>query len=184
MGSFIAWIKQLVGNKSTWAKIGIGAFIIVLSVAFCAKARGAEAGEIDLRIGTSFGKEGTGPVLGLQVKAPLPQFQHVNFYAGTLLWGSTHYAQNPYYSGDLVPNNWDWHAGIQGCRERFCASLGAAYVQRIDVINGAHTNFYLELSYLIGWKRVSSIDVTHLSDAGTSDPNIGRQAALISIRLQ
>lgn len=168
------YIKLLVGNGKA-ATIGIFAFIIVLSLCFCHSAR---AGEIDIRAGSSFGTQGYGPVLGLQVIEPLKDFNQVNLYAGTLLWGSTT------LHGQTVPNNWDWHGGIQGCHGAVCASLGMVYVQRVDAINGAHTNFNLELSWKIGWHRLSSIDVTHISDAGTTPTNVGRQAVLASIRLQ
>jgi hypothetical protein len=174
MSGILAYLKRLVGNGK-WASVGIGAFIVILLLAFCHTSR---AGEIDFRAGSSFGTEGSAPVIGLQIKAPLNGFNHVNWYAGTLLWGETT------YNNRGVPNNWDWHGGLQGCQGRFCASIGAVYMQRIDAINGAHTNFNLELSWLIGYKRISSIDITHISDAGTSTVNIGRQAALIGIRLQ
>jgi hypothetical protein len=167
-------IASLVGNKG-WAVGGIFAFIVILSLAFCHSAR---AGEIDLRAGSSFGTEGYGPVLGLQLKEPLAGFDQVNWFAGTLLWAKTRY-NNAY-----VQSNWDWHTGLEGCHGAWCAGIGAVYLQRIDAINGAHTNFMLQLSYKIGWKRISSIDITHISDAGTTPVNIGRQALIGSFKLQ
>jgi hypothetical protein len=174
MSAFLAYLRQLVGNGKA-ATIGIGIFILILSLTFCHKAH---AGEIDLRLGSSFGNQGTGPVIGLQVKEPLAGFDQVSLFAGTLLWGSTR------FENATVPNNWDWHAGIEGCHGKFCAAIGAAYVQRIDAINGAHTNFMLQLSYRFNWGRFSSLDIAHISDAGTSSVNIGRQAVLTSWRLQ
>lgn len=169
-----SYLKQLVGN-GTAATIGIFAFIILLSLAMC---HSAKAGEIDLRAGSSFGTQGTGPVLGLQVRAPLAGFDQVNLFAGTLLWGSTR------YNNATVPSNWDWHGGIEGCHGALCAAIGATYLQRIDAINGAHTNFMLQLSYRFNWGRFASIDIAHISDAGTTPVNIGRQAVLGSFRLQ
>jgi hypothetical protein len=168
------YIKQLVGNGKA-ATIGIFAFIVILCLCFCHKAN---AGEIDLRLGSSFGTEGTGPVIGLQYQQPLAGMNQVNFFAGTLLWGSTT------YNNQTVPNNWDWHAGLEGCHDRLCAGLGATYVQRTDSINGGHPNFFLQLSYKIDWGRFSSLDIVHISDAGTTSVNIGRQAVLGSFRLQ
>lgn len=174
MSKIWAYFQQLVGNSRA-ATIGIFTFILILCSLFW---RCSHAGEIDVRAGTSFGTEGWGPVLGLQFKAPLPQFNNTSWYAGTLLWGSTR------YKAQTVPNNWDWAAGVETCRGRFCGGLGMTYMQRIDAINGAHTNFMLSLSYKIDWRRLSSLDIVHISDAGTSDVNIGRQALLGSIRLQ
>lgn len=168
------YLRGLVGN-GTAAAVGIFIFIAILCLSFC---HSAKAGEIDVRAGSSFGTQGYGPVLGLQLTEPLAGFNQVNWFAGTLLWGKTRY-DNAY-----VQSNWDWHTGIEGCHGRFCASIGAVYLQRIDAINGAHTNFMLQLSYKIGAGRLSSIDVTHISDAGTTPVNIGRQALLGSFRLQ
>ncbi len=170
-----AYIRQLVGNNKA-TTIGIFAFIVVLCVLF-ARCTPAHADEVDVRAGSSFGTQGTGPVLGLQFKHTEAQY---DIFAGTLLWGSTH------YNGLIVPNNWDWHAGIESCRGVICAGIGATYVQRIDAINGGHTNFYLQLSWRPSTEhfRFSSLDIAHISDAGTTDVNIGRQAALASFRLQ
>jgi hypothetical protein len=165
-----AYIRQLVGNGKA-ATIGIFAFIILLCVLFFHKAHAAE---VDVQAGSSFGTQGTGPVLGLFFSAPIQP--GLKFVAGTDLWGST------VYHGDTVPNNWDWHAGLQGCKGRFCADIGPAYVQRVDAINGAHTNFHLGLSFNLS-SRLTLV-LSHLSDAGTSDPNVGRQALLLSYRLQ
>jgi Lipid A 3-O-deacylase (PagL) len=170
MSNIWAYIRQLVGNGKA-ATVGIFAFIVVLCLLFFHKAHAAE---VDLQAGSSFGTQGTGPVLGLQFGAPIQP--GLNFIAGTDLWGSTT------YHGFTVPNNWDWHAGLQGCKWRFCADIGPAYVQRIDAINGAHTNFHLGLSLSLTDRL--KIVLGHISDAGTSDPNVGRQALSLSYRLQ
>lgn len=164
----LKWLLGILGNK--WKEaLGVIAFIALLCLAFCQPTHSAE---VDLRAGTSFGPGGYGPALGLQLYFPVSN--GVDAYAGTILWGKT----------SLVPNNWDWHIGVRACRTRWCASLGASYLQRIDDVNGARTNFNLELSWLIGWKRCHSVDFTHLSDAGTTPINKGRNAVLLSIRLQ
>lgn len=147
--------------------------IAIFIALFCLLAwRCSSAAEIDLETGASFGPGGTGPVLGMNLLEPIGS--DVSLFAGTLLWGATSKADT----------NWDWHAGLRTCRWQLCASLGAAYVQDVDAVNGAHTNFYLGVSYLIGWHRVGAIDFAHLSDAGTSDPNLGRNAILVGWRLQ
>jgi Lipid A 3-O-deacylase (PagL) len=164
------YIRQLVGNGKA-ATIGIFAFIVILALLFAHKALSAE---VDILAGSSFGTQGTGPVLGLGFAAPIQP--GLNFVAGTDLWGSTT------YHGETVPNNWDWHLGLQGCKWRLCGEIGPAFVQRVDAINGAHTNFYLGLSFKLS-SRVS-LALGHISDAGTSNPNVGRQALTLSYRLQ
>ncbi|MGH2902933.1 MAG: hypothetical protein ACRDK7_05020 [Solirubrobacteraceae bacterium] len=160
---------KLVGNGKT-ATIAIFLFILlVVILSWRALAHGAE---IDLETGASFGPGGTGPVVGMNLLQPIGN--EVSVFAGTLLWGAT----------PKVGTNWDWHAGFRTCRSSLCASLGAGYVQDIDVVNGAHTNFFLGVSYLIGWHRVGEIDFAHLSDAGTTPVNLGRNALLVGWRLQ
>lgn len=170
MSKIWAYLRQLVGNGKA-ATVGIFLFIVILALLFW---RPAHSAEVDLQAGSSFGTQGTGPVLGLAYAQSLQP--GLNFIAGTDLWGSTT------FHGDTVPNNWDWHAGLQGCRWRFCADIGPTFVQRVDAINGAHTNFHLGLSFKISDRW--SLALGHISDAGTSNPNVGRQALSISYRLQ
>ena len=162
---------MLVGNGKA-ATIGIFAFIVVLCLCF---AR-CHAAEIDVAAGSSFGNAGYGPTLNLEVKQTLQSNPGVSVFAGTDLWGSTT------HKGQTVLSNWDWHVGIEGCKWRFCASIGPDFVQRVDALNGAHTNFHLGLSFKITDRF--SIQVAHISDAGTSNPNIGRQALMLSYKLQ
>ncbi len=172
MQGFTNYVRQLVGNGKA-ATIGIFAFILILALLFY---RHAAAAEVDIVAGSSFGTEGTGPVLGLQFRQPIAPNKNLSFIAGTDLWGSTT------YNLKTVPNNWDWHTGIESCRWRFCASIGADYVQRVDAINGAHTNFNLGIRFKITDRF--SLVIGHISDAGTSSPNVGRQLIGLSYRLQ
>jgi hypothetical protein len=172
MSNFIAWIRQLVGNGKA-ATIGIFIFIAILCLLF---GRCAKAAEVDLSVGSSFGTEGTGPVLGLKYLQPIAANPGLSVVAGTDLWGATA------FKGTTVPNNWDWHLGLETCRWHVCADIAAAYVQRIDPVNGAHTNFFLGLSVPLNSRWTLSLG--HISDAGTSNPNVGRQALMVTYRLQ
>ena len=174
MSKFIAYIRQLVGNGKA-ATIGIFAFIVILCVLLF-HCHAATAAEVDVEAGSSFGTEGYGAVLGLEVRHPITANKGFSLFAGTDLWGNT------VYENHVVYNNWDWHAGVEACKWRVCAFIGPAFVQRVDAINGAHTNYHLGFDFLLSdrWR----ISIAHISDAGTSNPNIGRQALLISYRLQ
>lgn len=150
--------------------------IVALCVLFWHKAKADETPtpthSVVLRAGSSFGPGGSGPVLGLDVY--FPQGQGVDIYAGTLLWGQT----------PKVDTNWDWHTGLRACRWKVCGYIGASYLQVVDKVDGSHTNFNLGFSYQLGWHRVATLDYAHLSNAGTIEPNLGRNAALIGLRLQ
>jgi hypothetical protein len=172
LSSIWSYVRRLVGN-GTAATIGILLFIALLAFLLY---RPAHAAEVDINAGSSFGTEGYGPTLGLTYKQEITPNKGLNFIAGTTLWGSTT------FQSETVPNNWDWHLGLQSCRWDFCADLGPAFVQRIDVINGAHTNFHLGISYQLSSRW--SLAIGHVSDAGTSSPNVGRQNLSIVYRLQ
>jgi len=171
LSSITQWFRSLLGNNKA-ATIGIFAFILVLCLLF----NRCNAAEIDVFAGSSFGTEGTGAVLGLDYHQPVKANPGVDLYAGTELWGSTR------YEGQYVFNNWDWHAGIEACKGKLCARIGPAYVQRVDAINGAHTNFNLGLLY--EFTDRFRLNLGHISDAGTSNPNVGRQFLAVSYRLQ
>jgi hypothetical protein len=156
-------------NVKTFALVGLFIVILVALLWRCSVAKGAE---FDLDGGASFGPGRTGPVLGLQIYQPIGN--RVDVFAGTNIWGKT----------SIVATTWDWHAGIRTCRWEVCASLGASYLQNVDRVNGSHTNYYLGLAYLFDWGRLRSFDYCHLSDLGTTPINKGRNAALVSIRLQ
>jgi hypothetical protein len=167
-----SYLRQLVGNGKA-ATIGIFAFILLLCLLF---ARCGHAADVEVEAGSSFGTSGYGPALGLNTHWPVAGLQGVNVIAGTDLWGSTT------YRAATVPNNWDWHAGIEGCKGRVCAFIGPAFVQRVDAVNGAHTNFHLGFELKLTDRL--TLDLAHLSDAGTSSPNVGRQAIMLAYRLQ
>jgi hypothetical protein len=167
-----SYIKQLVGNGKA-ATIGIFAFIIILCLTF---ARCGHAAQIAVEAGSSFGTEGYGPTLGLNTRWPVAGLHGVNVLVGTDLWGATT------FRGETVPNNWDWHVSVEGCRGCFCAFIGPAFVQRVDAINGAHTNFHLGFEVKLTDRL--TLDIAHISDAGTSSPNVGRQAIMLEYRLQ
>jgi hypothetical protein len=171
--SITSYLRQLVGNGKA-ATIGIFAFIIILCLTLCSHK--AKAADVNVEAGTSFGTQGYGPTLGLNTHWPVAGLDGVNVIAGTDLWGSTA------FKGTTVPNNWDWHAGIEGCKAWFCAFIGPAFVQRVDAINGAHTNYHLGFEIKLSDRL--RIDLAHISDAGTSNPNVGRQAIMLEYRLQ
>lgn len=159
---------KLFGNPKR-ATLLIFVFIVILCLVVW---RSVSAAEIDLATGVSFGPGRSGPVLGMDFR--LPQGRDVDLFAGTLVWGET----------TMAPNNWDWHAGFRACRWQLCASLGASYLQRVDAVNGSHTNYFLGLTWRPQLGRLDSIGMSHLSNAGTSDSNLGRNAALAFWRLQ
>lgn len=161
---------KLVGNSKA-ATVAIYAFIIVLAIS-AVRCSTVKAAELDLRTGVSFPYGGPAAVLGMDLH--LPQGNNLDIVAGTTLWAGN----------NMAASNWDWHLGFQTCRWDLCGYLGAAFVQRIDAINGSHTNFSLGLSYMLPYKRMHSVGVFHLSNAGTTEVNRGRNVAYVDWKLQ
>lgn len=162
---FLRWAAGLFGNN--WqARIMIFAFLGLL-IFFAARC--SQATEADLSGGTSFGCLHDGPVLALDIRAPFAS--GFDWNVGTTLWGSSY----------GIRNNWDWHARVEFSRGAFGVGIGPAFLQNIDAVNGSHTNFSLELFWR-PW-RVGG-EVIHLSNAGTSFGNCGRNAGMVSVRLR
>lgn len=162
---FLVWLRGLVGNNLR-ATILIGVFLLLL-VFFAARCSAAV--EADLSGGASFGCLKYAPVMGLDIRAPFaPGF---GWNAGVALWGND----------GTTRNNFDWHGRVEFSRGAFGAGLGVAYLQNIDQVNGSHGEFSLELFWR-PW-RVGA-ELIHISDAGTTATNCGRNAGMLSVRLR
>lgn len=167
MKKILIAIRNLVGNNLK-TSIGIALIVIILLYASCVKANP----HIIVSTAVSFGKGSLGAVLGLDLE--FPQSDNINIFGGTTLWGKT----------DVADNNWDFHVGYEACKKIICAAIGAAYLQRIDALNGSHAEYYLRLSHKFDWGRLHDARAFHLSNAGTELPNHGRNAAGPSWKLQ
>jgi len=162
---FINWFLGLLGNNPK-AKVLIFAFIAILVL--LAYRCSAQVG-VNLAAGASFGCLEQAPVLALDLRAPFAE--GFGWNVGTTLWGAA--------SG--VRNNWDWHARAEFSRWNFGAGIGMAYLQNIDAVNGSHAEFSLELFWR-PW-RVGA-DAIHLSNAGTTQVNCGRNAGMLDVKLR
>ena len=148
-------------NNGKLALAGIVAFIAI--TLFCL-TRCAHADTLDFGAGIGVA-HGSGGAIDLTYHHPLPfaGSEAPQLFAGTLLHAN---------DGIGDQSNWAWFVGLEGERGYFHAGIGAAYLQRIDSLNGAHTNYVLTMSYR-RWKWCN-ITVTHFSDAGTTPVNTGR----------
>ena len=160
--NFPAWFSGVLGNAPK-VRILIFAFIflLVLLAVRCARASDVEA---HLQAGVAFGCLQNAPVLGLELRQQIAE--GMAWDAGTTLWGNTARAGN----------NFDFHARIEFSRGPFGVGIGPAYLQNIDYANGSH----LEFSLLIFWNPFPRVGgkLIHLSDAGTTPVNCGRNAAI------
>lgn len=155
----------------TGAEIAVGTFILgFLGSSYHGLGKHTE---MDLVAGMSFAHHTDSAVLGTNLRWGLTP--KLDLFAGTDMW----------MPSQAAALNWDWHGGVRSCYDfNVCLSLGASYLQKIDAINGAHAEYFLSITYKFGSGRISDVGFMHLSDAGTSIPNIGRNAAIAEIRLQ
>lgn len=172
MPLWVLKIRGLVGNNIK-ATILIAVFLIVLIfIAFRAKA-----GEPEVWITPAMSFAGSSPkgaALSMSLRVPVADGLYVD--AGSTLWGAT----------QAIRNNWDWHARMVVSRAsrlgEYGAGLGMAYLQNTDALNGSHANFSLMLFYR-PLRRVA-LDLIHLSNASTVEPNYGRNAVGVSFKLR
>lgn len=164
-----AWVSSLWGNGPK-EKILIALFIVLVA---SLAARCATAGELHLETGAEY-LHGQAPYLGLYYRwGPGVQFE-----AGTQQFGS-------FPSGEYErASNWSWMAGVRVARGPVFAGVGATYLQRIDALNGSHTEYNLSLGYRMGWRWLDALTVRHLSDAGTTPSNTGRNVIGLDWLLQ
>jgi hypothetical protein len=162
-----AWVSGLFGNSPA-VKIMIFAFLAVL--VFFAIRCSADETQVHLTGGTSFGCLRSAPVLGIEVITPIEE--GLAWDTGITIWGKD----------SETRNNWDVHGRIKFSRGPFGAAIGAAFLQNIDAVNGSHA----EMSLMLYWHpwRLGGVDVIHLSNAGTTRINCGRNAALADVRLR
>ena len=163
-----SWIGRLFGNSK--AVIPIIVTFIVLFVVF--GIRCSHAGELHLETGAQL-VTGRGPYVGLYYTWADPALEHVGFQVGTYMLGRT----------DKTANNWSPFGAITVGRGPFTAGLGFAYLQDIDALDGSHLNYTLFLRAKTPWDR-ASVSIRHISNAGTTDSNVGRNMLAVDWRLQ
>jgi hypothetical protein len=160
-------------NNSLSARWAIVAFIglLVLLATRC-----ASADELDVGVGSSI-VHGNGAAVSLTYRHDLPVRTDPNnplrFWAGTTMVAS---------NGLGDQSNWAWAGGLEASRGYLHVGIGAAYLARVDSLNGEHANYELYLSY----RRYKWCPITlvHFSDAGTSSPNVGRNILMCEWKLR
>lgn len=161
-------------NNDKKSVYGILAFIVIFIVAV-AFSTCSHAAEIDIAYGRTV-LRGPTDVLAVTVVAPR-QAGDIDFYGGALLIGQYQYRKAEHWD---QPNQVVWRAGMTAHIKRFGASLGGAVLQHDDALNSGKLDFNLGLDYRLGSHiRVS---YNHISNAGTSSPNYGRDMVLVGWR--
>lgn len=146
----------------------VGVLILAIGYSSC------HAAEIELAYGRTIIR-GPTDVAALTVVWP-KQIGGIDLFAGAMLIGDYSYG-GTHYNNQIVVRT-----GITANVKRFGVSFGVAHLQNADALNSGDLNFNLGLSWRFG-KRLVVYPEMHFSNAGSHDPNTGRDMALIGIRL-
>lgn len=85
------------------------------------------------------------------------------------------------FRGQDVPNNFAARALFVDGFGRFDVGLGLSWMQNPGPYNGGNVNFNLQLAYRFRLLPVT-VTYTHMSDAGSRLPNLGRDIVLLGWR--
>ena len=156
-------------KKETWI---ILAFILLFIVALTVSSR-ANSAEMEISYGKTIVR-GQADVLALTAVFPRQQGA-TDLFAGMMLVGSYDYSNYR-----TMPNQVFLRAGMTPHVGKWGFTLGVVAKQHNDVINSGMINFNLGIDYHV-WSGLR-LAYNHISNAGTSEPNIGRDMILASWR--
>lgn len=117
---------------------------------------------------------GKAPVLDLTFTEPAPQLRQAYWQQSLTVIGTSTFNAKP------VPNNFALRTLFIDGFGRFDVGLGVSWMQNPAPYNGSPVNFNLQLDYRI--LRGATITYTHMSNAGSRLPNLGRDLIMIGWR--
>ena len=149
----------------------IAAFVLVFIAALATRCHAAEGDWLTFSAGHALTRaEAT--VADLAYAHPR-WVGDAGYELGLTLIGSSAFRNRP-FDGNIAV-----HAQIMDGFGPVDIGIGAAYLQHTDVINGSNLNFFLSLG--VHYKRLQ-VRYNHISNAGTTAPNIGRDMLLVGWR--
>lgn len=119
---------------------------------------------------------GVTPVLDLTFTEPASQLRHAYWQESLTAIGTST------YNGKPVPNNFILRGLFVDGFGRFDVGLGVSWMQNPAPYNGSAFNANLQLAYRLGLG--ATLTYTHLSNAGSRLPNLGRDILLIGWRFK
>lgn len=116
-------------------------------------------------------------VLDLSFTEPAPQLRNAFWQESLTVIGTST------YNGKPVPNNFALRGGFFDGFGRFDVGLGVSWMQNPFPYNGSPVNFNLSLDYRFKLLPVT-LTYTHMSNAGSRLPNLGRDLVLVGWRFR
>lgn len=144
--------------------------IALLSIFFATRG---DAAELEIGYGKALVR-GETDVIDVAVISP-NRIGTIDLFAGALLIGSYKFDGVEYGNQAVV------RAGFTARNHGFGTTIGVARIQHDDRLNTGVVNFNLGLSYQYDHFIVEYL---HLSNAGTSSPNLGRDMLIVGWRFR
>lgn len=167
-----AWFARLLRNPRA-SQIASLLFVALLVAAWATKCHAGETG-LQFGMGTTIAR-GMTPVFDVAVVTDRAAPLDAHWQFGLTLIGTSS------YSDQDQPNQAALSALLVDGFGPLEIGLGVAFLQNTDVYNGSHGNFALQIAYRFRRWPVT-VTVRHWSNAGTVQPNLGRDFALLSWR--
>jgi len=145
---------------------------ILIASIICATV--GDTAELDFGYGKTV-LRGKSDVAGVSVIWP-NQIGRIDLFTGVLLIGSYSYNGVDYGNQIVVRGGFNANVG-----KHFYTTFGVAKIQHEDRLNSGALNFNLGLTYRY---EHLSLSYLHISNAGTSSPNVGRDLVLASWRFR
>lgn len=145
------------------------------------RCHSAELGPLDAPYvqlsGGSTVVRGQAPVLDLTLTEPSPQLRNAFFQGSLTVIGTST------FNGKPVPNNFALRGLFVDGFGRFDVGLGISWMQNPAPYNGSPVNFNLQLDYRFRLLPIT-LTYTHMSNAGSRLPNLGRDIVLAGWRFR
>lgn len=132
-----------------------------------------DAPYVQFGVGTTFVR-GPAPVLDLTFTEPASQLKGAYWQESLTIIGTST------FNGQSVPNNFAARGLFVDGFGRFDVGLGLSWMQNPAPYNGSPVNFNLQLAYRLGFG--ATLTYTHLSNAGSRLPNLGRDILILGWR--
>jgi hypothetical protein len=120
---------------------------------------------------------GQAPALDLTFTEPAPQLRHAFWQESLTVIGTST------YNGKSVPNNFALRGLFVDGFGRFDVGIGVSWMQNYLPYNGSPFNANLQLDYRFELLPIT-VTYTHMSNAGSRLPNLGRDIVLIGWRFR
>lgn len=163
-------------NLAPKTLIAVGALIVLLAIGLIiprCHAAPLDAPYVQLSGGVAVIR-GSTPVLDLTFTEPATVLRNAYWQESLTVIGTST------FRGQDVPNNFAARGLFVDGFGDFDVGLGLSWMQNPGPYNGSNINFNLQLAYRLPFG--ATLTYTHMSNAGSKEPNLGRDIVLVGWR--